>query len=125
MQDLSNVYLALGETAAAAGDGKATWNEQGYYFAENGSFIWGDVERAVTRNAHDNGWIPTTEMDELSDQQVTELDRNGLSMWGGNARGHAVRARKLLGWTPQQPGLFEILPSIVEIEAHALVNKTQ
>ena len=119
VQDLSNVYLALGESAAAGG-GKATWNEKGYYFAENGSFVWGEVQHAVARNAHDKGWIPTTEIDELSDQQVTELESMGLYMWGSNSRGHAIRARTLFGWTPQQPSLFEIIPNIVEIEAHAM-----
>ena len=33
VQDLSNVYLAL-VTAALSGGGKATWNDEGYYFAE-------------------------------------------------------------------------------------------
>ena len=119
VQDLSDVYLALAD-AAAAGGGNATWNEKGYYFAENGAFVWGDVERRVAEYAHLKGWVPTTEIDHLSNEEVTKEQPLGLYMWGSNSRGHAIRARKLLGWTPRRPGLFEVVPSIVEIEAHGL-----
>lgn len=119
VQDLTNVYLALGE-AAAAGGGSATWNDKGYYFAENGSFVWGDVEKAVAKAAHDKGWITSPDLDLLSDEEVTKQLAPGLYAWGSNSRGHAIRARKLLGWTPQKPTLFDIIPSIVEIQAHNL-----
>ncbi|TQB69228.1 hypothetical protein MPDQ_002165 [Monascus purpureus] len=119
VQDLSNVYLALGE-AAAAGGGDATWNDKGYYFAENGSFVWGDVQRAVAKAAFDKGLIPSPEVEPLSDEQIETLQPFGLYMWGSNSRGHAIRARKLLGWSPQKPKLFDIISDIVEVQAKSL-----
>jgi hypothetical protein len=119
VQDLSNVYLALGDAAAAEG-GKATWNEQGYYLAENGSFVWGDISRAVAKVAYEKKLIPSPDVEPLSDEQITELNQYGLYAWGSNSRGHAIRARKLFGWTPQQPSLMELIPQIVEIEAKSL-----
>ena len=38
VQDHSDLYLLLGE-AAVEGVGEATWDEEGYYSAENGSFV--------------------------------------------------------------------------------------
>lgn len=113
------MYLALGD-AAAAGGGKATWNEQGYYLAENGSFVWGDISRAVAKVAYEKKLIPSPDVEPLSDEQITELNQWGLYAWGSNSRGHAIRARKLFGWSPQQPSLMDLIPQIVEIEAKAL-----
>lgn len=119
VQDLSNVYLALGE-AAAAGGGQATWGDQGYYFAENGSFVWGDVQRAIAKAAFEKKLIPSPEAEPLPDAKVAELNPRGLYAWGSNSRGHAVRARKLLGWAPQKPSLLELIPHIVDVEAKDL-----
>ncbi|GIK02046.1 F-actin-capping protein subunit beta [Aspergillus viridinutans] len=47
IQDLSDLYLRLGD-AAAAGGGDATWNElndEGYCLAENGPFVWGGFQK--------------------------------------------------------------------------------
>ncbi|OJJ38028.1 hypothetical protein ASPWEDRAFT_307610 [Aspergillus wentii DTO 134E9] len=41
----------------------------------------------------------------------------GPSRWGSNSRGRGVRAGEILGWTPSQPRLSEILPSIVDFQA--------
>lgn len=119
VQDLSNVYLALGE-AAAAGGGKATWNEEGYYLAENGSFVWGDIQRAVAKAAFEKKLIPSPEVEQLNDAQVKEIHPVGVYAWGTNSRGHAIRARKLFGWEPKQPKLIDLIPSIVELEAKGL-----
>ncbi|KAJ5084931.1 hypothetical protein NUU61_009510 [Penicillium alfredii] len=119
VQDLSNVYLALGE-AAAEGGGKATWGDEGYYLAENGSFVWGDIQRAVAQSAFDQKLIPSPEVESLDDAQITEILSVGLYAWGSNSRGHAIRARKLFGWTPQQPKLIDLIPDIVALEAKDL-----
>lgn len=119
VQDLSDVYLALGE-AAAAGGGKATWGDQGYYFAENGSFVWGDIQRAVAKAAFEKKLIPSPEVEPLQDDKVAELHPFGLYAWGTNSRGHAIRARKLLGWSPHRPSLLELIPHIVDVEAKDL-----
>lgn len=116
VQDLSNVYLGLGE-AAAAGGGQATWGAQGYYFAEHGPFVWGDVQRAVAKAAFEKKFISSPDVEPLPDAKVAELNPFGLYAWGTNSRGHAVRARKLLGWAPQKPSLLELIPHIVDVEA--------
>ncbi|KAJ5689066.1 hypothetical protein N7462_003458 [Penicillium macrosclerotiorum] len=116
VQDLSNVYLALGE-AAAAGGGKATWNDEGYYLAENGSFVWGDIQRKVAEEALKQKLIQSAEIESLDAAQTTEVLSVGLYAWGSNSRGHAIRARKLFGWNPQQPKLIELIPEIVALEA--------
>ncbi|KAL1956246.1 hypothetical protein VTO42DRAFT_7506 [Malbranchea cinnamomea] len=119
VQDLSQVYLRLGEEAANGG-GKATWGREGYYFAENGPFVWGDIQKAVAKAAFDKGLIPSPEPEELDEKQTDAEFKMGAYAWGTNSRGHALRARKLLCWNPQQPAAIDLVPSIVEGEAKAL-----
>lgn len=119
VQDLSDLYLAVGESAAAGG-GKATWGEEGYYFAENGPFVWGDIERSVAEAAFQKKLIPSPEQDILDGEQTDALTPMGSYMWGTNSRGHAIRARKLFGWTPTRPSLSDLVPDIVDLEAKGL-----
>ncbi|KAJ5165309.1 uncharacterized protein N7500_007139 [Penicillium coprophilum] len=119
VQDLSNLYLALGE-AASAGGGKATWNDEGYYLAENGSFVWGDIQRAVAQSAFDKKLIASPDVESLDRAQTTDINSAGVYAWGTNSRGNSIRARKLLGWTPQKPKLIDLIPEIVEGEAKSL-----
>ncbi|KAJ5953768.1 nucleoside-diphosphate-sugar epimerase [Penicillium viridicatum] len=76
IQDLSDLYEALG-AAAAAGGGKATWNDEGYYFAENGSFFWGDIQKMVAEQAYAQKFIQSPEVDTLDDVQTTEIHPAG------------------------------------------------
>ncbi|CAI7576837.1 unnamed protein product [Penicillium pancosmium] len=119
VQDLSNVYLALGD-AAAEGGGKATWNEEGYYFAENGSFVWGDIQRKVSEEAYAQKFISSPAVESLDEKQTTEILSVGLYAWGSNSRGRALRARNLFGWEPKQPNLIDLIPEIVSLEAKGL-----
>jgi len=119
IHDLSNAYLLLGE-AAAAGGGSATWGEEGYYFTENGEFVWGDIQRAVAKAAFEKKLIPTEEVDVLGKEQVEAVYPLGTILIGSNSRAHGIRAKKLLGWVPQQPSLSELIPDIVDIEAQKL-----
>ncbi|KAJ5317821.1 hypothetical protein N7508_002329 [Penicillium antarcticum] len=119
VQDLSDVYQALGE-AASEGGGKATWNEEGYYLTENGSFVWGDIQRAVAQAAFDKKLIPSPDVESLDGDQTTEVFFAGKYAWGSNSRGNSLRARKLFGWNPQKPKLIELIPEIVEVEAKDL-----
>jgi len=119
VQDLSNVFLAL-VTAALEGGGKATWNDEGYYFSENGDFVWGDVARAIAKIAFEKKLINSPEIDSISTEEADKLTGHGSYLWGMNSRGRAIRARKLFGWEPKQKGLFESLPEIVDGEAREL-----
>jgi hypothetical protein len=88
-----------------------------------GPFVWGDIERAVTKAAFEKNPIPSPEVEQLNDAQIMELISEGyygFYAWGTNSRGHAIRARKLFGWTPTQPKMIELIPSIVELEAKDL-----
>ncbi|CEL11758.1 hypothetical protein ASPCAL14855 [Aspergillus calidoustus] len=60
------------------------------------------------------------EVEPLSDAQVMEMDHFALYALGTCSRGHSLRARKLLGWSPSKPSLMELIPSIVDLEAKAL-----
>ncbi|RMD42876.1 hypothetical protein DV735_g2298, partial [Chaetothyriales sp. CBS 134920] len=122
VQDLSDVYVALGEAAASGSpDGApATWNDQGYYLAENGQFVWGQILRHVAQEAHKQGFLPEPTADGLSPSEVDKLLDRGAYLVGTTSRGEAIRARKLLGWKPHRPSLQALIPDIVASEAKAL-----
>ena len=119
VQDLSDLYLLLGE-AAVSSSGKATWNEQGYYLAENGSFVWGDIFRSITKIAHEKGLIPSADAPSMAIKDVTAISPFLTMGLGTNSRGLAQRGRTLLGWKPYRRSLNDELADIVEGEARAL-----
>ncbi|KAL4862771.1 hypothetical protein BDV12DRAFT_190158 [Aspergillus spectabilis] len=98
----------------------ATWNDEGYYFAENVSSIWGDMQRKVAEEAYAQKFIQSPKVDSLDDVQTTDIHPAGWYAWGSNSRGHAIRARKLFGWDPKRPSLIELIPDIVALEAKDL-----
>jgi len=117
--DLSRLYLKLVE-AAAVGGGNATWNDQGYYFAENGEHIWGEISKLVASTAHKKGLIPTDEVISLNNESIAQLHPYGAMIWGANSRCKAVRAKKLFGWSPKEQSIQENVPEAVDSEAKAL-----
>ena len=119
VNDLSDLYLRLGEEATQGG-GKATWGKEGYYLAENGSFVWGEIQKAVAKAAADKGLIPSPEPSVLDEKQTEAVFSVGPYAWGTNSRGHAIRGRKLLGWNPHRPAAIDLVPSIVDGEAKSL-----
>lgn len=116
VHDLSDVYVALVE-AAAAGGGTASWGHEGYYFTENGEHVWGDISRNVAAAAHKQGFIASADVKVLADKEINELCEGGLILWGANSRCRAIRARKLLGWSPRGNSLEEEIPETVSYEA--------
>lgn len=117
VHDLSDVYLALTEAAAQDG-GKATWDEEGYYFTEDGEFVWGEMQKKVADEVYKQGFIKSPEQEKLS--SMKECDSfivNGGRKWGLNSRCRAIRARKLFGWSPKGESIDSLLPSIVHGEA--------
>lgn len=120
VQDLSNVFLALVTAALSPNGGNATWNYEGYYFAESGDIVWGEVARAIAKIAHEKKLIDTAEIDHVSPSEADKLTLAGSYLWGMNSRCKAIRANKLFGWTPKQKSLFDLLPEIVEGEAKEL-----
>lgn len=120
VRDLSNLFLSLVTSALSPHGGKATWNEEGYYFVESGDFKWGDVGRAIAHIAADKKLITSADVDSVSKDESDKLLPMGSYLWGTNSRCRAVRANKLLGWTPTEKSLFDLLPDIVEGEAREL-----
>lgn len=119
VQDLSNVYLRLVEEAVKSG-GNTTWGPEGYYFAENGDFVWGDVAKAIAKDAHKKKLIPIAEIENVTPEKADKLVSRGSYFWDMNSRSRAIRVRKLFGWNPTQKSLFDLLPDIVDREARNL-----
>ena len=117
VQDLSNLFLALVTSAMEPNGGKATWNDEGYYFSEAGTFVWGDIGEAIAKIAHEKKLIDTAEVDTITADEADKTTFMGSYMWGTNSRCKALRASKVLGWEPQQKRLVDLLPEIVEGEA--------
>jgi nucleoside-diphosphate-sugar epimerase len=120
IRDLSNIFLSLVTSALEPNGGKATWNEDGYYFSETGTFAWGDIGKAITEIAHEKKLIDTNEIDTITTDDADKLLPMGSYLWGTNSRCKAQRASKLLGWKPQEKSLMDLLPEIVEGEAKKL-----
>jgi hypothetical protein len=90
VQDLSELYLLLGE-AAVSGGGKATWNEQGYYLAENSNRLRRlPIRKASFRPMSVQAWkpassIPLYHMAPLGGELIHEVSlKGGRFCWDGN-----------------------------------------
>lgn len=117
VQDLSNIFLGLVTAAMQPDGGKATWNDEGYYFSETGSFVWGDIARAIAKIAHEKKLIGTADVETITADEADKLIPMGSYLWGTNSRCKAQRASKVLGWKPQQKSLMDLLPEIIDGEA--------
>jgi len=116
--DLSDLYLLLTE-AAASGGGKADWKDQGYYFAENGLHVWGEISAVLGKKLKAKGLAKTEEVESLSPEEIVKFSPFGAVLWGTNSSGKADRARKL-GWVPKGESLVDTLDAVIESEARSL-----
>ena len=116
VQDLSKLFLKLAEFASTD-DSVPTWGSEGYYFAENGELLWGDISQKVAEQAVKRGLIETNEVKSLSDDEANQLTHMGAWLWGANSRSRAIRARKLLGWEPSEKSIEAELPGLIDSEA--------
>lgn len=114
--DMTTCYIKLIE-AALQGGGSAVWGKSGYYFTENGEHVWSEISRLVASSAHKQGFIPLDDVVAISAEEANGLTAFGSMLWGANSRCHAIRARKILGWTPQESSLQEEVATAVESEA--------
>ncbi|KAK5174653.1 uncharacterized protein LTR77_001735 [Saxophila tyrrhenica] len=126
VHDLSDLYVKLVENAAAGESlaewpGKpALWGKEGYYFAENGEHVWGDISRLVAKEAKKQGYIKTDEVKTVSSEEASELTPFGQAIWGANSRSRAKRAREVLRWEPKGASLEDEIKASVEWEARKL-----
>ncbi|KAF2225133.1 nucleoside-diphosphate-sugar epimerase [Elsinoe ampelina] len=117
--DLADLFVRLVEEAVVGG-GKATWGREGYYFAEDGEFYWGDVSEWVLEEVRKLGLAKSEVVRELNKEEAIQATGGGHILWGANSRCKAIRARKLLGWQPKRHGLREEVKDAVEVEAKKL-----
>lgn len=119
VHDLSELYVKLVEEAVRGG-GDATWDDKGYYFAENGEYVWGEMAAKIAKEAKKQGLIDKDGVDSISKEEADELAPHGSAKWGMNSRCRAIRARKLLGWKPVAPSPDDELPGLVKYAAARL-----
>lgn len=119
IKDLGRVYLRLVEAAARGGEG-ADWDQDGYYFVDAGNMTWGGLTRELVDKCVEKGLLKSTEIQNLEPEEVDKIQPFGSILWGSNSRGHGERARKVLGWKPEEVAVEETLGESVEIEAKDL-----
>ncbi|TVY47656.1 hypothetical protein LOCC1_G001798 [Lachnellula occidentalis] len=121
VHDLSALLVLLTEAAVANKpelDSKL-WGKEGYFLAENGHHVWGEISREVGRVAYEKGYIKNMDVAEAKETYGFEA-----LTWGLNSKGLAKRARKYLGWKPEGKSMEDEIPEIVESEAKSLGLKS-
>jgi nucleoside-diphosphate-sugar epimerase len=121
VHDLSDIFLKLAEAAAAnKKDDTELWGQKGYFLAEHGHHVWGEVAKQIGEVAFKKGYIKTKEVKIVTAEEAQEIGGGGAITWGLNSKGYAKRARKFLGWTPKGKSLKNEIPDIVDLEAASL-----
>jgi len=119
VHDLSDLWVLLVD-AAVKNDPEMhdkLWGKDGYFLAENGHHVWGEVSKQVGDVAFEKGYIQEKGVKPMS---AEEAKKAGGATWGLNSKGYAKRARKYLGWTPKGKSLKDEIPDIVDQEATLL-----
>lgn len=120
VHDLSALITLLVEAAVSGKQDPEVWGEKGYFLAENGYHVWGEVSKEVAEAAYKQGYIKTKEVNAMSPEVAKEKAGYEAVSWGLNSRGSARRARKFLGWKPVGKSLKECIPDIVDGESESL-----
>jgi nucleoside-diphosphate-sugar epimerase len=118
VHDLSRLYIRLIDEAIFGGS-KASWNSEGYYLVEGGEYFWGDICRRITKEAYKLGLLASEEMVVLDMENRAVMTPAGRPVVNYTVKAKAVRARKLLGWTPTQSKIEDEIPEIVKEVARA------
>lgn len=120
VHDLADLFVLLAEKAAAKSEDPELWGEKGYFLAENGHHVWGEVSKEIGQAAYKAGYVATPDVEPISVEDAKEAYGFEALSWGLNSKGFAKRARKLLGWKPHGESLSEVIPQIIEAEAKDL-----
>ncbi|KAI1260124.1 NAD(P)-binding protein [Xylariaceae sp. FL1019] len=122
--DLSQAYLLLTEAAASKNSSPEIWGARGYYFAENGEHVWGDLARLVASKAHEMGLLKKAQGKpqdvQLSKDEALEFAGFEAVSWGMNSRSEAKRLKKTLEWNPVECSLEDEIQEILKVEAKSL-----
>lgn len=122
VHDLSVIFLRLAEAAVTNKREieSEIWGQKGYFLAEHGHHVWGEVSKQIGEVAFQKGYIKTKEVKIVTADEAKEIGGGGALTWGLNSKGYAKRARKFLGWTPKGKSLKDEIPDIVDLEASSL-----
>jgi nucleoside-diphosphate-sugar epimerase len=125
VHDLSDLFVLLTEAALANKKelDSELWGQKGYFLAENGHHVWGELSKEIGEVAFKKGYIKTKEVKPMSKSEADEIVGIQALTWGLNSKGYAERARKFLGWHPHGRSLKDEIPDIVDSEASALKLK--
>lgn len=122
VHDLSDVYVRLVDAVAAKNLSPELWGERGYIFTENGQHSWSDLARVIGKEAVKQGYVSSADEKVLGqDAAEKQAGSEGVS-WSLNSRAEAIRAKKVLGWSPKEQSLEAEVPTIVKSE-HELLSK--
>lgn len=122
VHDLSDVYVRLVDAIAAKNLSPELWGEKGYILAENGQHYWSDLARTIGKEAVKQGYVSSADEKVLGqDAAEKQAGSEGVS-WSLNSRAEAIRAKKVLGWSPKEGSLEDEVPAIVKSE-HDLLSK--
>jgi len=122
VHDLSDLFILLAD-AAVKNDPKLDdklWGKEGYFLAENGHHVWGEVSKEVGEVAFEKGYIKEKGTNVLTIEDAKKSYGFEALSWGLNSKGFAKRARKYLGWKPKGRSLKDEIPDIVDSEAKSL-----
>lgn len=120
VHDLARAFVLLTEEAAQRNNDAKLWNEQGYYFTENGEHVWGDLSKVVAESAKEQGFIGEVKMEKMDMETAKKTAGFEAVSWGWNSRGEARRFRQVLGWKPQECSIEKEVPKIVKNEHERL-----
>ncbi|KAL4802502.1 hypothetical protein BDV18DRAFT_163904 [Aspergillus unguis] len=118
--DIAHLFVRLVESAAEGNDAEI-WDENGLYFVESGEIAFKDIATSVSNEAYKLGYIDKPgAVRSITPEQCDGIIPHGAVVLGTNARGRALRARKLLEWEPKMGVLEDYIPETVAVEARSL-----
>ncbi|CAL3962818.1 unnamed protein product [Diplocarpon coronariae] len=119
IHDLSDLFILLTEAAVVNTPelDAHLWGPEGYFLAENGHHVWGEVSRWVGEYAFNRGYIKDKRVGAMTSEEAEKLAGFEAVSWGLNSKGFAKRAREYLAWKPTGRTLEEEVPDIVDAEA--------
>lgn len=125
VHDLSALTLLLVNNAVSTKESDGSedteiWGANGYFLAENGHHVWGQLSKRIAEIAYKKGYIGTDEVKVFTIEEAKEAADMQAATWGLNSKGFAKRAKKYLGWKPIGKSLEDELEDIVVAEAKTL-----
>jgi nucleoside-diphosphate-sugar epimerase len=126
VHDLSDLFVLLVEAAIANKpdmDSKL-WGREGYFLAENGHHVWGELSKKIGEVAYQKGYIKEKGVKPMSPEEAKAVAGFEALSWGLNSKGFAKRAREYLGWKPTGRSLENEIPYIIDGEAENIGMKT-